>query len=212
MSAELGLRERKKQETRRLIADAANRLFDERGFDAVTVANVAEAANVSEGTVFNYFPTKEDLFYIGMEAFEAELVDAVRARAQGESVLAAFRRFIVSRSAGLERPERTDLIVKAARAIDASPALRAREREVIAASTDQLAALIAEELGARPDDVEPHAVATALMGVQAALSRQVREAAVAGTRGRPLTNYARKQARHVFDRLERGLADYAVKR
>ncbi len=70
VAAEVGLRERKKQQTRELITDTAHRLFSDRGFDAVTVAEVARAANVSEVTVFNYFPTKEDLFFGGMQFFE----------------------------------------------------------------------------------------------------------------------------------------------
>jgi AcrR family transcriptional regulator len=208
----VSLRERKKQETRRRIGEVAHQLFEQRGFDAVTVASVAEAADVSEGTVFNYFPTKEDLFYTGMEAFEAELVEAVRTREPGTSVIAAFRDFIIARSVQLESPGRTELILKAAAAIDASPALRAREREVVATYTDQLAAVIADDVGAAPEDVVPYAVASAVMGVQAALSRQVRAAAVAGKSGRPLAHYARMQARAVFEQLERGLADYAVKR
>ena len=95
MAAEQGLRERKKAQTRQAIAEAAQRLFAERGFDAVTVAEVAREADVSQGTVFNYFPTKEELFYSGMVVFEAELVEAVRARPPGESVLAAFRGFVL---------------------------------------------------------------------------------------------------------------------
>ncbi|HEV3295288.1 MAG TPA: TetR family transcriptional regulator, partial [Streptosporangiaceae bacterium] len=77
MDAELGLRERKKLRTRQLIAETAMRLFVERGFDAVPVAAVARAAEVAEATVFNYFPTKEDLVYQGMEVFEDELLAAV---------------------------------------------------------------------------------------------------------------------------------------
>src|SRR5438128_3317105 len=95
MNAAQGLRERKKEQTRQAIAETARRLFAERGFDGVTVAEVARAADVSEGTVFNYFPTKEDLFYSGMESFEAALVEAVRDRPAGESAPAAFRRFLL---------------------------------------------------------------------------------------------------------------------
>src|SRR5205823_5438943 len=95
MATELGLRERKKQQTRRLIADTARRLFAERGFERVTVADVAREADVSEGTVFNYFPTKEDLVYERMEAFEQEMLDAIRDRSPDESRLAAFGRFVL---------------------------------------------------------------------------------------------------------------------
>src|SRR6266496_5136190 len=110
MSTGPGLRERKKQQTRESIAETARRLFAERGFDDVTVAEVARAAAVSEGTVFNYFPTKEELFYSGMEVFEAKLVEAVRERPPGESVLAAFRRFVLAGSKRLADEEVADVI------------------------------------------------------------------------------------------------------
>src|SRR4029450_10173735 len=95
MTAELGLRERKKLQTRQLIAETARRLFAERGFESVTVADVARAADVSEATVFNYFPPRENLFYSGLEAFEEELLTAIRERDSGESVLTAFGRFVL---------------------------------------------------------------------------------------------------------------------
>src|SRR6516165_949039 len=69
MSVEIGLRERKKQRTRELISDTARKLFAERGFERVSVAEIARAAEVSGATVFNYFPTKEDLVFSGFEAF-----------------------------------------------------------------------------------------------------------------------------------------------
>ena len=94
MATEPGLRERKKQRTRELIADTARRLFAQRGFDAVPVSEIARAAEVSEATVFNYFPTKEDLVYHRLDAFENELLASIRDRAGGESVLAAFGRFV----------------------------------------------------------------------------------------------------------------------
>ena len=76
---EMGLRERK-QRTRQLIADTAWRLFADRGFERVTVAEIAREAQVAVATVFNYFPTKEDLFFYRLEAFGAQLVEAVGER------------------------------------------------------------------------------------------------------------------------------------
>jgi AcrR family transcriptional regulator len=69
-----GLRERKKEQTRRLIAETARQLFSERGFEHVTIAEIAEAAEVAVQTVFNYFPTKEDLVYWRLASFEGELL------------------------------------------------------------------------------------------------------------------------------------------
>jgi len=211
MSTEPGLRERKKQQTRQTIAQAAHRLFAERGFDAVTVAEVARAANVSEGTVFNYFPTKEDLFYGGMEVFEAELIEAVRERPAGESVLSAFRRFVLERSERLAAEEVAELIEAAARVVSASPALMAREREIVTHYTDSLAALLAAETGAGAGEVEAWAVANALMGVQRALVAHVRASILGGRRGPKLVADVRARGNLAFARLERGLADYAVK-
>jgi len=210
MSSEQGLRERKKEQTRQAIAQAALGLFAERGFDGVTVAEVARAAEVSEGTVFNYFPAKEDLFYSQMENFEAALVDAVRERRAGESVLVAFTRFVLERSRGLA--DRADIIVTAARIIDASPALRSREREIVEDYTHALAELVAAEAGARPADVEPRVVATALMGAQRALVEHVRASVLGGLRGPELVASVRSQGKRAFARLERGLGDYAVKK
>jgi AcrR family transcriptional regulator len=208
MSAEPGLRERKKERTRLLIAETAHRLFRERGFDAVTVAEVAREADVSEGTVFNYFPTKEELFYGQMESFEASLVEAVRERPPDESVPEAFRRFVLEQSRGLA--ERADLIEAAMRVISASPALQAREREVVADYTNALAELIAEEAGAR--GIEPAVVAHALMGAQRALVEHVRASVLAGLRGAELVRDTRAQGKCAFDRLEQGLAGYGIKR
>src|SRR5919197_6080675 len=110
ITSALGLRERKKQHTRQQIAQTANRLFAERGFDAVTVAEIARAADVSEVTVFNYFPTKEALFYGTMQFFEEQLLQAVLDRPAGDSALTTFRRVLLESSRNLAPPERGDLI------------------------------------------------------------------------------------------------------
>jgi len=92
---EIGMRERKRLHTRQLIQLAAQRLFEERGFGAVSVAEIARAADFSEMTVFNHFPTKEDLVFSGMESFEDRLLEAIRQRPENEPVVAAFRRVVL---------------------------------------------------------------------------------------------------------------------
>jgi AcrR family transcriptional regulator len=211
VATELGLRERKKRQTRRLIFETASRLFAGRGFDAVTVADVARAADVSEVTVFNYFPTKEDLFYGGMEVFEEQLLEAVRGRDAGESAFEAFRRLLMNSFSRLADNENGAVIAKAATLIQASAGLQAREREVVARYTRLLAAVLAEETGAAPDDVEPWAVASALMGMHRALVAYVRSRTLAGRRGRQLVADARAQVVLGFARLEHGIGDYAIR-
>ena len=220
MSAELGLRERKKLRTRQLITETAGRMFVERGFDAVTVAEVARAAELSEATVFNYFPTKEDLVYQGMEAFEGELLAAVRDRGPGESVVTAFGRFVLAPRGFLAEPdaERASQLTAVSRMIAASPALLARERDILARYTRSLAALLAEDTGAGPDDLRPWLVANALIGTHQSLIGLVRRhlAASQDNPGGPAMQAAIAQqvltrGREALDLLEQGLAGYGSK-
>ena len=210
MESELGLRERKKQQTRQIIRDTALRLFAERGFEAVTVTEIAREANVSQATVFNYFPTKEDLFYQRMEVFEDELLRAVRERKPGETVLGAFRDFVLDVSGVLAENQGTEQIAMFARIVTESPALQERERQIFARYTQSLAALIAEETGA--EDIEPWVVANALIGVHRGLLDYVRRGALAGRTTPDLSRAVRSQGERAFALLERGLGDYAIKR
>jgi AcrR family transcriptional regulator len=209
VSTEPGLRERKKRQTRQSIADTARELFVERGFDRVTVAEVARVANLSEATVFNYFPTKEDLVFSGLEAFEAALVAAVRDRAPGESIATAFGRF-VTQPRGLlsaKDPEAVRQLAGITRVIAESPALLARERQILDRFTRSLADLIATETRARPDDLTPWVVANALMGVHRALLEYVRRQVSGGRSGPSLARTVRARAERAIAVLERGLAD-----
>ena len=210
--ADEGLRERKKRETREAIIEAARRLFHERGFAGVTVAQVASAADVSQQTVFNYFPTKEDLFFSGMRSFEADLVEAVRQRPSGEPALAAFRRALLAGSDRLADRKAAEAVAAAGRLIEATPALQSRERAVLAEHTRALAAVLTEDSGTADEDVEPLVVANALMGVHAALLGHVRALAARGVRSRDLVEAFEAEAARACGRLERGLRDYAVKR
>ena len=212
MSQELGLRERKKQRTRELIAATARDLFVERGFEAVPVAEIARAAEVSEATVFNYFPTKEDLLYSRLEAFEEELLLAVRERRTGESILAAFGRFI-SVPRGLLASEDPDVVEQLAaivRVIAESPSLVAREQQIYAKYTASLAAVLAEETGAPADDVRPWIIADTLIGVHQAIVDYTRRQILAGTRNPELLRRVHRQTRQALDLLAVGLGDYGA--
>ena len=93
MAQARGLRERKKEQTRAVIARTAIQMFLERGFDHVSIAEIAAAAGVSKMTVTNYFPTKEDLVISAQVSLIPDLAGAVRGRAPGESAVAALHRF-----------------------------------------------------------------------------------------------------------------------
>jgi AcrR family transcriptional regulator len=208
-----GLRELKKQRTRQQIGDVARRLFAQRGFEAVTVAEVARAAEVSEATVFNYFPTKEDLFYSGLEAFEEELLSSIRERQPGDSILDAFSRFVLTPRGLLAArdPEAVERLAAITRVVEESPALLAREQRIFEGYTDTLGALIADETGARPGAVEPWVVANALMGVHRSLVHLSRRLIVAGERNPGLARRVRSEAKKALAALESGLGDYGTK-
>ncbi len=213
MKGQAGLRERKKRQTRELIAETAQGLFRERGFDAVTVDEVAREAGVSRKTVFNYFPTKEDLFFSGLELFEEGLLAAIRDRRPGESILAAYARFVTDASGllGDEDPDAGERLRAINRRIAESPALRAREQQIYAGYTDALAALIAHEVKARPDDVVPWVAANAMIGLHRALVAYVRRQVLAGDADRRrIARGVRAQARKAMPLLERGLAELGV--
>jgi AcrR family transcriptional regulator len=204
-----GLRERKKQQTRELLAETARRLFTERGFERVSVVEIAREANVSEKTVFNYFPTKEDLVYWRLESFEEELLGTIRARPPGESVLDAFGRFVRAPRGMLATydEETRERLAALSRMIASSPALLAREQQIFAGYTDSLAALIADETGS--GGVEPWVVANALMGVHRSLVDFARRRIVAGESA-GLADAVQAEADRAVERLRDGLAGYGV--
>lgn len=211
MDQQLGLRERKKQQTRQVIAETARGLFSERGFERVTVAEIARAAGVAEKTVFNYFPTKEDLVYWRMESFEDELLETIRAREPGESVVDAFGRF-VSAPRGLiaaTDPEARERLEAITRMISESPALLAREERIYAHYTASLAHLIADEAGAGDGDIAPWVAANAMMGIHRALVAYTRRRIVAGAQGPQLARDVGMQAKQALGLLEEGLGDLA---
>jgi AcrR family transcriptional regulator len=217
MESEMGLRELKKARTRQLIQKTAWRLFAERGFEDVTIAEIARAAEVAEKTVFNYFPTKEDLVFSRLEGFEAQVLDAVRDRKPGESVLEAFvqfvaqpRRLLAQRGARGNKTASQQLRA-GLRMITSSPGLLAREQQIYARQTDALAAQLREETGASTDDPEPWIAANAMMGIHRTLVHHVRTRSLAGVSNRRIAGEIESRGKAGLALLKRGLGRYAVK-
>jgi AcrR family transcriptional regulator len=204
-----GLRERKKRQTRESIVSAAMELFAQRGFDEVTVAEIARAADVSEKTVFNHFPTKEDLAFEHGRERVAALAEALRARPAGTPLVAVFRR---NSEAFIERVERgpAEDITAGPRVFMGSRALHERlfldwEREA-----QLFAPIIAEQTGAPPDDLVPLVVARTLAWTHRVIVRAGFKRLLAGEDGARIAADLRDQAQRAYDLLEAGLADYGV--
>lgn len=207
----MGLRERKKEQTRSRIAAAAHRLFSERGFDGVTVAEVAREAEVAEATLFNYFPSKDALFYSGLEAFGERLLDAVARRPAGQSAPAAVREFVLGAEGRLDRIAAGDREALAqgrrtAEIIEGSPVLQLREQAVLTSIADALGARLRAEDGNDLDEVGSAAVAHALVGVHRALVRYTRRRLRSGERPKAIAADVRARGAEAFALLERGLA------
>ena len=205
-----GLRERKKRQTREAIAQAAMELFFARGFDEVTVADVARAADVSEKTVFNYFPAKEDLVLHGGEERRAAIVDAIRARPAGTSIVEPFR------AATLEFVERVEhdpveSIVGVPRLVAQSRSLRDRLFLGWEQEAATLAPVIATEAGAAEGDLVPAVVARSLAWTHRLIFRAAFTRLLDGEDQRAVAADLREQARRAYEALEQGLAGYGVK-
>jgi len=199
----VGLRETKKLATRQQLADVAMRLFVQRGFDRVTVAEVAAEAGVSEKTVFNYFPTKEDLFFDEIPERARALSEAIRSRPAGESILTTLRRLQVGECARLSSPG----FAIFARTLEDSPALRAKELEVMSLFAQALSGALEEE-GIDPRDAR--IAASVLISVHRHFFRAAREQALAGKHGPAAARRLRSDLERAYTLLEHGLGGLGV--
>ena len=202
-----GLRERRKQQTRQAISDTATAMFAARGFDQVTIAEVAEAAGVAKMTVTNYFARKEDLVFDRAEGIIRHLADVVATRAPGESMLAAIRRDYAEAVAradvtlGLSSPEFARMIV-------GSPALISRALEMLDQREQALGDAIAAELG--DDGSQPRVVAALLASVHRVLSAEATQRSLAGQPRAEICAWLAGAATAAFDLLEPALGGYGV--
>jgi AcrR family transcriptional regulator len=159
-----GLRERKKAATRQTISDIATRLFLKRGFENVTVDEIAEQANVSRLTVFNYFPRKEDLFFDREGEAEALIEAALAKRPKGEALPVSLRRLFKEwMKTGHPFSSFNKGIAQFWRTVRNSPALSARAREMRDQFAERLAEILAAAAGRSASDVEARFAAAILV-------------------------------------------------
>ncbi|MGW5868131.1 TetR/AcrR family transcriptional regulator [Streptomyces sp. NPDC055239] len=162
--AELGLRERKKLKTRIAIREATYRLIEEQGYEATTVEQIAEAAEVSASTVFRYFPTKEDI--VLTDEYDPFLEDELRARPADEPIVESLRH-VLRRAVGVGFTEEPEISRLRTRLMVEVPAVRSRMLESMSVTGRMLCRVIAERTGRDPADLE---VRVFSMGLIAALT------------------------------------------
>jgi len=205
-----GLRELKKTRTRQLIASTAAELFARSGFDQVTVDEIAQAAQVSKKTVFNYFPTKEDLVFDHAEERETSLLAAVRSRADGVTVLEALRAALLAQADNLDQL-RSETGLGSGGFFDlvrSTPALQRRMHELNVRLVRSVGGALAEQTGARPDDPVPDVVAWTLIGAYRSLQRRLRQRVTDGASDATIRRAHRRDVDRVITLLAQGLADY----
>ncbi len=160
-TAKLGLRERKKLQTRQAIRRTAYRLFQEQGYDATPVDQIADEAEVSPSTVFRYFPTKEDI--VLTDEYDPLIEEALRGRPPGEPPVAALREALYESLARVYSND-ADETYQRVRLIREVPALRGRMSEHSAKTMRLLLNALAERTGRPCDDLELRIVTGAMLG------------------------------------------------
>ncbi len=165
--AELGLRERKKVRTRSAIQHHALRLFREQRYEATTVSQIAEAAEVSESTFFRYFGSKEAVLL--EDDFDEELVALLRSLPRDLGPIPALRAAVRGAFADITPTELEDSRQRAA-LIFAVPELRAAIAGHLVGTIEMVSGLLAERLGRQGDDLEVRALAGAVVGALVAVT------------------------------------------
>jgi AcrR family transcriptional regulator len=204
--SETGLRERKRQRMYQEVSDIAVRLFVERGFDAVSVAEVAAAAEISKPTLFRYFPAKEDLVLHRFADHEREAAEVVAAgRAEGVAPLAALRRnFLdgVAASDPITGVNDHPAVRSFCALLYGTPALVARLHAYLERSEAALAEVLGGDLGAR-------LAAGQIVAVRRILAQENWRRIEAGERADAVRPAAVAAAERAFGALAAGLPDLA---
>ena len=158
---QLGLRERKKIKTRTAIRDATYRLIEEQGYDATTIEQIAELAEVSPSTVFRYFPTKEDI--VLTDEYDPMLESELRARPADEPPMDSLRH-VLRKAVAVGMAEDAEVTRLRTRLMAEVPAVRSRMMESMSVTSHLLCQVIGERTGRGPDSFEVRVFAMSLIG------------------------------------------------
>jgi len=164
--AAVGLRERKKQQTREKIAQVALRLFAERGYDETTLADIAAAADVAPRTIFAYYESKEEILLSKESSLLAELQQALDTRPPSSTTVDVLREFVRSM-----RPPDEEFALRK-QIISCSPALQLKLTARSAQLEPMLAASLAKDLGTEPDDLRAILAAASVTAAIAAVRQR----------------------------------------
>jgi len=203
-------RARKKAQTRAEIRRAAQALFAEHGFEAVTIADIAGAADVAVQTVFNHFPTKEELFFDGYATWVDGLAGAVRNRPAGMRPLAVVRAYSEDLLREVTEHSGSDERRRYVTLLNDSPSLRAYELRLLERAELQLRAALNEAwsadlaLALSPAEIRVTVALTAALWVSAgsSLMRELRNAQLSEDDAAGVTEAVRALAARVYDALE----------
>jgi AcrR family transcriptional regulator len=215
-----GLRAWKKERTRQTISDVATGLFMRDGFEAVTLAQIAAAAEVSVKTVFNYFPSKEDLFFDRADDVIGALADAVVERPAGVTVVGTLHAVLADRrvpfDAGgwrsLRDPEGYERFRRFLETEEASPALRTRRLAIGELWIARLAQLFSHQLGLPPGDPRAAALASMVVAAMGLRARTMTAAMLERLSARTVERRVRAVVDESFDRLAVAFADVDLPR
>jgi AcrR family transcriptional regulator len=156
---ELTHRERKKQRTREQIVERAMKLFDERGFENVTIAEIAAAADIAPRTFFSYFPAKEDVVFHDFDLVFDAIRRRIDERAEDETTMDALRAFVVGLLAEFDHSDPAEQCRR--RVVAGSPALQQHDRELVGRIEHVIAEGLARDLGVEPSSLRARVVAAA---------------------------------------------------
>lgn len=207
-------RERKKRLMRRRLSDTATQMFLERGFDAVRVAEIAEACGVTEKTVYNYFPTKESLIldlWEGTEASLSALADPALPPVEAAlAILSDELAALVSWLSAQDDPDgAAELFLRFGALLRATPALRAHQRDTVDRLVATAARFLAARAGVDDDAPEPHIAAIGLIGLWQVQFRSLGEHLAAGLRADALREAVEADVRRAAAVLDDGIGGWA---